>query len=99
MRGEMGFAPRVLVVDDNAANIRLLEAILTSHGYTVSSASDGATALSDIAANPPDLVLLDIQMPGVDGFEVCHRLRADEATTALPIIMITASGPTEKIAA
>src|SRR4051794_14292637 len=99
MTSDMGAAPRVLIVDDNAANIRLLEAILTSHGYDVRAAPDGATALSDIGADQPDLVLLDIQMPGIDGFEVCHRLRADEATTALPIIMITASGPTEKIAA
>ena len=91
--------PRLLVVDDNAANIRLLEAILSNHGYAVATASDGAAALTAVAVNPPDLVLLDIQMPGIDGYEVCKRLRADAATAALPIIMITAAGPAEKVAA
>jgi class 3 adenylate cyclase/DNA-binding SARP family transcriptional activator/ActR/RegA family two-component response regulator len=104
-----GRSGHVLVVDDNATNVRLLEAILSSHGYRVSSAADGAAALAALAAaaggsgsssgEAPDLMLLDIQMPGIDGFEVCRRLRADPATEALPVIMVTAAGSQEKLAA
>ncbi|HEY2167021.1 MAG TPA: BTAD domain-containing putative transcriptional regulator [Jatrophihabitantaceae bacterium] len=88
----------VLVVDDTAANVRLFEAILTTHGHTVRAASNGPDALAIIASDaPPDLVLLDIQMDGMDGYEVCRRIRADERTTMLPVIMVTASGNDEKV--
>jgi CheY-like chemotaxis protein len=83
--------PRVLVVDDVPQNIRLLEAVLTSNGYSVTSASSGADALDKVAAEVPDLVLLDIQMPGMNGYEVCRRLRADPATRFLPVVMVTSS--------
>lgn len=90
---------RLLVVDDNAANIRLLEAILTTHGYEVASATNGTSALVQVQHFQPDVVVLDIQMPQMDGFEVCRRLRANPETAALPVIMVTAAGPEEKIAA
>jgi adenylate cyclase len=89
----------ILVVDDLAQNIRLLEAVLTPRGYTVLTATSGDEALERARAEPVDLVLLDIVMPGMDGYEVCRTLRADEATQFLPIVMITASGEQEKVAA
>ncbi len=90
----------VLIVDDTPANIRLLEAILTTHGHQVRSAGSGEAALALIASeNPPDLVLLDVQMPGLDGYEVCRRIRADPATAQIPVVMITASGSEDKATA
>ena len=91
--------PRVLVVDDTPENIRLLEAVLGPRGYTVDSASSGAEALERLAAEPPDLVLLDIVMPELDGYEVCRRIRASSQTALLPVVMITASGDAEKVRA
>jgi adenylate cyclase len=90
---------RILVVDDTPANIRLMSAILETHGYEVRSVANGTEALAAVASETPDLVLLDIRMPGLDGYEVCRRLRDDDATAMLPIIMITASGNEEKVAA
>jgi DNA-binding SARP family transcriptional activator/class 3 adenylate cyclase len=90
----------VLVVDDVPANIRLLEAILTTHDHAVRHAENGPAALEIITGdNPPDLVLLDIQMPGMNGYEVCRRIRENPRTALLPVIMITASGNEEKVAA
>jgi DNA-binding response OmpR family regulator len=90
----------ILVVDDTPANVRLLEAILTTHGHTVRAATSGAEALAVVEGDaPPDLVLLDIQMPGMNGYQVCRRIRANEALAMLPIIMITAAGGAEKLAA
>ena len=87
----------ILAVDDNPANVRLLEAVLVAHGYEVTAATSGPEALAAVALQSPDLVLLDILMPGMDGFELCRRLRADPATEALPVIMITATGEQEKL--
>jgi class 3 adenylate cyclase/CheY-like chemotaxis protein len=89
----------VLVADDLPQNVRLLDAILSPIGYAVVTASSGAEALEKIAASPPDIVLLDIVMPDMDGYEVCRRLRADPATSFLPVVMITASGSQERIRA
>lgn len=89
----------VLVVDDSPANIRLLEAVLDAHGYTVVAAEDGPSALALIAASPPDLVLLDVQMPGMTGHEVCRRIRENPESAMLPVITITAAGNEEKLAA
>ena len=90
----------ILIVDDTPANVRLLEAILTTHGHTVLAATTGADALTVIEGDsPPDLVLLDIQMPGMNGYEVCRRIRDNDALAMLPIIMITAAGGAEKLAA
>ena len=91
--------PLILVVDDLAQNVRLLEAVLSPKGFRVATASSGEEALEVLGKENPDLVLLDILMPGMDGYEVCHRIRQDPATAFLPVIMITASGGEEKIRA
>jgi CheY-like chemotaxis protein/class 3 adenylate cyclase len=82
---------KILVVDDVLVNVRLLEAVLVSHGYDVVSASDGESALEAVAKEKPDLVLLDVMMPPPDGYEVCRRLRENEETAVLPVVMVTAS--------
>jgi adenylate cyclase len=89
----------VLVVDDQPQNLRLLDAVLTPRGYRVLSALSGDEALSLLGNNQVDLVLLDIVMPGMDGYEVCRRIRSDAETAFLPIVMITASGDQEKLRA
>jgi class 3 adenylate cyclase len=89
----------VLVVDDQAPNLRLLDAVLTPRGYRVLAASSGEEALQILQEEQADVVLLDILMPGMDGYEVCRRIRSDPATTILPVVMITASGQQEKLVA
>jgi adenylate cyclase len=91
--------PLVLVVDDLPTNIRLLDAVLSPRGYRVIPAGSGAEALQRVKDHRPDLVLLDILMPEMDGYEVCRRLREDPATAFLPVVMITASGDQEKLRA
>ena len=86
----------ILVVDDLPQNVRLLRAVLEPRGYDVAVATSGEEALERLAAGDIDLVLLDVVMPGIDGYEVCRRLRADPATAFLPVVMITASGEQEK---
>lgn len=86
----------ILAVDDTPQNIKLLEAVLVPRGYRVASATSGAEALEKLAAEPPDIVLLDIVMPGMDGYAVCRAIRANPATSFLPVVMITASGEHEK---
>jgi class 3 adenylate cyclase len=81
--------PRILVVDDLPANVRLLEAILEPAGFAVSSASSGPEALERVVCDVPDLVLLDVQMAGMNGYEVCRRIRENEATALLPVVMLT----------
>ena len=81
---------RVLVVDDNFVNVRLLEELLKSASYEVATAMNGEAALEKIAQSRPDIVLLDVMMPGMDGYEVCRRIRQDEKTAQLPVIMVTA---------
>ncbi len=80
----------ILVVDDNPANIELLVAILGGHGYRCRVANSGARALAAARADVPDLVMLDIAMPGIDGYEVCRQLKADAATRAVPVIFLSA---------
>ncbi len=92
-------AATVLVVDDQPANIRLLDAVLTSRGYDVAAAESGEEALTRINESPVDLVLLDIRMPGMDGYEVCRRIREQRDTAYLPVVMVTASGDEEKVKA
>jgi adenylate cyclase len=89
----------ILVVDDLPQNVRLLEAILAPRGYRVLAANSGHEALERVGTERVELVLLDILMPGMDGYEVCRALRADPATSFLPVVMITASGEQEKVAA
>ncbi|MFN4286951.1 MAG: PleD family two-component system response regulator [Brevundimonas sp.] len=81
---------RILVVDDVEANVRLLEAKLTAEYYDVISCHDGATALELAASEQPDIVLLDVMMPGMDGFETCRRLKADALTRHIPVVLVTA---------
>ena len=86
---------KVLVVDDYPANVKLLEVNLQAAGYETAAAYDGEEALQKVESERPDLILLDVMLPKVDGFEVCRRLRANEATAVIPIIMITALKDTE----
>ncbi|HEY0473017.1 MAG TPA: response regulator [Kribbella sp.] len=89
----------VLVVDDQPPNVRLLEAILAPRGYDVRTAGSGEEALRLIAEDDIDLVLLDIVMPGLDGYEVCRRIREQVDTAYLPVVMVTASGDEQKVKA
>jgi two-component system cell cycle response regulator len=82
----------IMIVDDETGNRELLEAILTEAGYQVVEAATGAEALAQATAAPPDLILLDLMMPGMSGFEVCQRLKQESTTGAVPIIVVTALG-------
>lgn len=86
----------ILVVDDTSANLRLLADLLAKHGYRVRPASDGALALKSVVAKIPDLILLDVSMPDMDGYEVCRRLKADEKSSRIPVIFISAFGDTHQ---
>jgi putative two-component system response regulator len=86
----MDTKPKILVVDDEVRNLRLMEAMLIPLGYDVILAGDGEEALEKVMALPPDVILLDVMMPRMDGFEVARRLKEDEETTIIPIVMVTA---------
>src|SRR5574337_68844 len=89
--GAMVASPaKILVVDDTDANIRLLRALLKGAGYDVVTATCGAEALTAAASENPDLILLDIMMPDLTGYDVCHRLRSAPGTRETPIIFLTA---------
>ncbi len=90
---------KILAVDDIPQNVRLLEAVLVPNGFEVVTAFTGEEALLQVLKEKPDLVLLDIMLPGIDGYEVCRRLRADPKTSFLPVVMVTASGLPEKVKA
>ena len=81
---------RILVVDDIEANLRVLEAKLTAEYYEVMLAQDGPTGLAMAASEHPDIVILDVMMPGMDGFEVCRRLKDDPLTRHIPVVLVTA---------
>jgi diguanylate cyclase (GGDEF)-like protein len=85
-------APTVLIVDDEPQNRRLLEALLLPEGYDTLTAANGEAALGLVAEHAPDLILLDIMMPGMDGYEVAAALKADPVTAGIPIIMVSAQG-------
>ncbi|HUO63309.1 MAG TPA: response regulator [Terriglobales bacterium] len=87
---------RILVVDDTAHNVKLLADVLGARGYAVSTASSGKEALEKVATDGPDLVLLDVVMPEMSGYEVCKALRADPATALLPVVMVTALDPAQE---
>jgi adenylate cyclase len=95
----MSEGPTVLVIDDLPQNTRLLDAILTPRGYRVVTAGSGEDGLRLLREEQPDLALLDILMPEMDGYEVCRRIREEPATAFLPVVMITASGDQEKLRA
>src|SRR4051812_49674225 len=82
--------PRVLIADDNPQGAELLEAYLADSGYELRTAADGEQTLRQVAEWHPDLILLDIMMPRISGFEVCKRLRADPGTHEIAVLMITA---------
>ena len=82
--------PVVLVVDDNIQNLELVQAYLEELAVRTTAAHDGQEALDQVKKNPPDLILLDVMMPKMSGFEVCRRVKNDPATANIPIIMVTA---------
>jgi len=91
LRPEIGYHPaRILIVDDERHNRLLMEVMLTPEGLFLQTASNGEEALAMIAQQPPDLILLDIMMPGMDGYEVASRIKGNSATKNIPVIMITA---------
>ena len=81
---------RILIVEDEESLLKLESILLTSKGYQVQGVASGAAALEAIAEDPPDLVLLDIMLPEIDGFEVCQRIKQNEMTKHIPVIMLTA---------
>jgi class 3 adenylate cyclase/CheY-like chemotaxis protein len=86
----------ILVVDDVEKNARLLADVLAAKGYRASKAASGEAALAAIRADAPDLVLLDVMMPGLDGYAVCRAIRADERTAMLPVVLVTALDPAQE---
>ena len=93
----MDQTPRILVVDDNAANVKILQTRLAAQGYGILTAFDGEQALKVALAERPDLILLDVMMPKIDGFEVCRRLKEDPAFPFTPIILVTAMSDAKDI--
>src|SRR5881409_1788809 len=87
---------KILVVDDVAVNVKLLADLLTVKGYAVVTAAGGAEALTKIDKEQPALVLLDVMMPGMSGYDVCRKIRQNPATSMLPVIMVTALDPTQE---
>jgi two-component system cell cycle response regulator len=81
---------RILVIDDNAQNLELLVAYLDTLGCKVATAADGLEAIEKVRRDPPDMILLDIMMPRMSGFEVCRKLKSDPKTRDIPSIMVTA---------
>ncbi|PYM24610.1 MAG: adenylate/guanylate cyclase domain-containing response regulator [Candidatus Rokuibacteriota bacterium] len=84
---------RILVVDDTASNVKLLADVLAARGYAVVTAAAGPEALRVMEREPPDLVLLDVMMPGMSGYDVCRKIRENPATAMLPVVMVTALDP------
>ena len=91
--------PLILIVDDNPANLDILQARLAAHHYQIITAMDGEAALASAKEQQPDLILLDIMMPRMDGIEVCRRLRADPSLPFMPIIMVTAKSDSKDVVA
>jgi CheY-like chemotaxis protein len=81
----------ILVVDDEPDIVRVVVRILESQGHSVRTAADGFEALEKVAAEPPDAIILDVNLPRMDGFEVCRKLKGDQATRAIPVVMMTAA--------
>ncbi len=93
----MSVAPaKILVVDDTPANVKLLVDVLAARGFTVTAAVNGEEALAKVALDLPDLILLDIMMPGLSGYEVCRRLRANPDTALLPVVLCTSLDPLQE---
>jgi len=94
----MNTAATILAIDDVSDTLELMDRVLTSAGYRVRLADSGELALSAISASPPDLILLDVHMAGVDGFEVCRRVKASDQTRLIPIILVSGTGGPEEVA-
>ena len=92
----MSTSAKVLVVDDTPNNVKLLSDVLAVKGFAVTTATSGEEALTRIASEPPDLVLLDVMMPGLSGYDVCRRIRADAQTALLPVVLVTALDPDQE---
>ena len=92
----MSALAKILVVDDQPKNVKLLADLLAGKGYAVVTAGSGADALVRVAADQPDLVLLDVMMPGMDGYEVCLAIRANPRTGILPVVLVTALDPVQE---
>jgi class 3 adenylate cyclase/CheY-like chemotaxis protein len=88
---------RILIADDNPANVDILQSRLAVHGYELLTAADGEQALGLARAQHPDLILLDVMMPKLDGFEVCRRLKADPALPFMPVILVTARAESKDV--
>ncbi len=89
---------KILVVEDEESLLKLESILLTSKGYEVTGVSNGLAALESLAKSRPDLVLLDIMLPAMDGFEVCQRIKSDPATRDIPVVMLTAKKSREDMA-
>jgi CheY-like chemotaxis protein len=87
---------KILVVDDTPSNVKVLSTLLALNGYDVATATNGQEALEQVAAEKPDLMLLDVVMPVMDGYETCRRLRQRYSIAELPVIMVTASAPQDR---
>jgi CheY-like chemotaxis protein len=83
-------AERILIVDDNPTNLKLVAYLMQQNGYEVTTASDADDAIASIGKTPPDLILMDVQLPGIDGLELTRRLKADPSTKPIVIIAVTA---------
>ena len=83
-------AERILIVDDNPTNLKLVTYLVKSHGYEVDTASDATSALERIRAHKPRLILLDLQLPGIDGVELTRRIKAEPTTRDIVVIAVTA---------
>lgn len=94
---EASVGSRILVVDYHPQNLELVEALLGPVGYCVTKASNGVEALSKVNGEAPDLILLDVMMPGLDGYEVCRRLKADSDSASIPVLMLTALSAREEM--
>ena len=86
---------KILIVEDEETLLSLESILLTSKGYEVKGVMDGPSALEAVASTKPDLVLLDIMLPGIDGYEVCRQIKANEATRHIPVVMLTAKDSNE----
>lgn len=89
---------RILVVEDEESLLKLESILLSSKGYNVTGVMDGVSALEEVIANKPDLVLLDIMLPEIDGFEVCRRIKENQETSSIPVVMLTAKKNSQDVA-
>ncbi len=92
-----GVSPRILIVDDDQEMLNMLEEILHMNNYAVRTASSGRTAVKEVFNEVPDMILLDVNMPDMDGYKVCQHLKSDERSCMVPVIFISGLDETEDI--